>query len=458
MKRFVFALTLLLGVSHSFAQSMLSREKAVEDIDYYIRVMKESHYAPFMYISQAAYDAQVKQLKATIGDSIGIRDFVLLCYQVTALTKDAHCTPNLVQAAFMDEFKKEQFFPYKIVQDKHLIYAPLLLAKDLDIPEGTELVTINGKKFNALFEQIQSGIAGIPAFKEEAACRLMPYFLFLHGIQPPFVLGYKDEKGVLQQVTLPTGTTFKKALTASLPHLVQPYHSEIVEGTLGYIDVRSLSGDVKTFGAFLDTCFQTFRKANVKAVAIDLRQNSGGNTLLGDVLFSYITDKKYSWGNKSWRISQAYKDYLVADGDTGAAYLKQPNGTVWESGNNCVPEENKFTQNEKFQGKVFFITGPFTFSSAMAMADVVKTYHLGTLVGEPTGEDTQDFGEAFGILMPNSKIKIQSTTSFSHGADCHRTKNSPVQPDIPISRELVEKVWGKDKALHGVLHLTMLGN
>lgn len=453
MKRFFLSLILLLRVSHSDAQSMLSREKALEDIDYYIRTMQASHYAPFMYISQSAYDRQVKKLKGAIGDSINIRDFVLCCYQITALTKDAHSTPSLVQAAFMDEFKKEQFFPYKIVQDKHQIYAPLLLAKDLRIPVGTEIITINGKKFSQLFEQIQRGVAGIPAFKAEAACRLMPYFLFLHGIQPPFVLGYEDSTGTSREVTLSAGVTFKKALAATLPHIVQPYTSEIMEGALGYIDVRSLSGDVKTFGAFLDTCFQRFRKENLKVVAIDLRQNSGGNTLLGDVLLSYLTDKKYSWGNKSWKISQAYKDYLIADGDTTAAYLKEPNGSVWESGSNCEPEANKFVVNEKFKGKVAFITGPFTFSSAMALADVVKTYHIGTLVGEPTGEDTQDFGEAFAIVMPNSKIRIQSTTSFSHGADCHRVKNGPVQPDMFISGDLRARVWERDPALQMILHL-----
>jgi C-terminal processing protease CtpA/Prc len=249
-----------------------------------------------------------------------------------------------------------------------------------------------------------------------------------------------------------TGVSFKKALSATLPHLVRPYDSRILQDKLGYLDIRSLSGDTGHFRAFLDTSFLQFQRAGIRCLAIDLRKNSGGSTTLGDLLFSYITTKKYSWGAKSWKISQAYKNYLLAGGDTGALYLKKPNGTVWMSGDSCIPEANPFKTTMLFKGEVFFLTGPFTFSSAMDIADVVKEYKIGTIVGEPTGEYVKDFGEAFVIDLPNSKIKIQSTSSFNHGVSCSREQNGPVQPDIAVHNTLQEEVLGKDKALEYLLN------
>ena len=58
-----------------------------------------------------------------------------------------------------------------------------------------------------------------------------------------------------------------------------------------------------------------------------------------------------------------------------------------------------------------------------------------------------DFDEAFTIELPNSHTKIQSTTSFSHGADCHRIQNGPVLPNIIITNTLSDKIHGRDKVL-----------
>ncbi|TWF40705.1 putative DNA-binding protein [Chitinophaga polysaccharea] len=38
-----------------------------------------------------------------------------------------------------------------------------------------------------------------------------------------------------------------------------------------------------------------------------------------------------SIGIKSWRISEVYKDFLRANGDTADPYLQHPDGSIWES-------------------------------------------------------------------------------------------------------------------------------
>ncbi|MBC9909771.1 S41 family peptidase [Chitinophaga varians] len=450
-KSWIFPLTLLLGTNISLAQSTLSRGQAIADIDEYTRTMRASHYAPFTYTSQKDYDAGVEKIKRSIGDSINTRDLLWTFYRITALLGDAHATPQLGQLFLRDELKKDQFFPYKLVQEKHRLYIPVKLATELHIPAGAEITAINGRQMTALYEEILVGMAGLPSFREEASCRLLSYFLFLKGIQPPFVLSYKDNKGATGNTTISAGVPFRQALTATMPHIVQPYTYSILHNRLGYIDVRSLSGNVNAFRTFLDSCFRQFKAAHIHHLAIDLRQNSGGNTLLGDLLFSYITHKKYAWGRKSWRISQPYKNMLIAGGDTTDSYLKHANGTVWEH-EDCTPGDSPFKKDSVFEGTVSFITGPFTFSSAMAIADVVKTYGLATIIGEPTGENVQDFGEAFPIDLPNSKIRIQSTTSLSHGVNCDKKKNGPVLPDVRITTSLQHKVWDKDPMLEFILH------
>lgn len=88
----------------------------------------------------------------------------------------------------------------------------------------------------------------------------------------------------------------------------------------------------------------------------------------------------------------------------------------------------------------------------MTLADVVKAYRIGAITGEPTGELVKDFREAFVIDLPNSHLKIQSTTSFSHGVNCRKTKNGPVLPDIQIRNTLEDEIFEKDKPMEYLLN------
>ncbi|WP_394801084.1 S41 family peptidase [Chryseobacterium gleum] len=97
------------------------------------------------------------------------------------------------------------------------------------------------------------------------------------------------------------------------------------------------------------------------------------------------------------------------------------------------------------------LTGPFTFSSANLVADGMKQYKLAELVGEPTGEYTNDFGEAFMFTLPKSKIQMRSTSSMSFGADCNTSSYTPVVPDILIVPTLQDKINGIDKPLEYIL-------
>lgn len=47
------------------------------------------------------------------------------------------------------------------------------------------------------------------------------------------------------------------------------------------------------FKAFLEDTFRDINKKNIKELVIDLRENSGGDATLGDLLVEYIYDGKY---------------------------------------------------------------------------------------------------------------------------------------------------------------------
>ena len=66
------------------------------------------------------------------------------------------------------------------------------------------------------------------------------------------------------------------------------------------------------------------------------------------------------------------------------------------------PEEKGF----RFDGRLFLLTGPDTFSSAASFAAAVKDYEIGTIIGEETGGLRQCFGDQVRFRLPNSGISF----------------------------------------------------
>jgi hypothetical protein len=126
-------------------------------------------------------------------------------------------------------------------------------------------------------------------------------------------------------------------------------------------------------------------------------------------------------------------------------YLRSENQAI------LLDKENELMNPEKpeyyFDGKTCFLIGPETFSSANFLADAVKTYKLIKLIGMPTGEATNDFGEIVKFNLPHSNVLLIVSSTFDVGADADIKRHSAVQPDILINNNIMEKAveWLRGK-------------
>lgn len=443
--KLIFTILISLAFSiHIFAQSKVSKDQAIEDIDYFNKVLLEVHYNPFLFATKEFYFKKVEELKQSIKDSIGINDLILNLYKITSIIEDSHTSPSFIQPSLIKELKNDNFFPYLIVNEKNKLYFPISTAQKLHIQAGSELISINNFEVEKLLKDFNKCFGGLKEYSNEMSMRLFPYLLFLKGILPPYNITYKSKTKIKSQIIIKEGTTFKNALINYLPSLSKAYEFNILDNKLGLLRFNSMSIEINAFDRYIDSCVTIMKNKNIKHWAIDLRDNSGGNSILADLLISYFNSNDYSlMGKREWKISQQYKEYLLSQGDSTNEYLSKPNGTLWELGN-CKPGKPKFENNNVFNGKIILITGPFTFSSANMFADGVKKYKLAEIVGTNTGENTNDFGEVYSFTLPKTKIKMQVTTSFDLGTNCLSKELEPVKPDIVIKTPLKYKINEED--------------
>lgn len=444
-------LLLLLFVNSVMAQPYITRQQAMDDLEVMKTTILELHYNPYLFIDEATFNQSLTNCKQNLPDSLSLQQFIVTCYQITSLLKDGHCQPSVVQPLLIDDLKKEIFFPFRLVVYEGKVYVPMNTEMESGLPMGAEIVSINDINMSKYTLKIKSYLGGNENFTGEMSNRLLNYFMYLDGLRPPFDIRFIDSTGTEGSQFRPKGVKFANALATYMPGIKTPRHFKILNHRVGYLQFMSMSGDYNTWGNYLDSCFNLMKQQGITHFAVDLRDNSGGNSILGDLLLSYITTRKYTlMGGKKWKISKLYKEYLRQSGDTAHAYLNQPVGTIWSVGS-CEPHDNMFKSDILFNGRVYFLTGAFTFSSANMLADGAKQYKLAEIVGEPTGENTNDFGEAYSFTLPNSGIKIQTTTSYDIGANCNNKTFTPVIPDKLIKTGLHDLISGNDPVLRYVL-------
>jgi hypothetical protein len=148
----------------------------------------------------------------------------------------------------------------------------------------------------------------------------------------------------------------------------------------------------KVYKRTLKHFFEYVQKYGIKRIALDLRDNRGGDGRVVTEFIKYLPCK-------------AYKTYGSWDGH-------------WARKNKCKVRlirppaqmfKNKRYSGLIFKGDVFMLTSSKTFSSGMWFAVITQDNHLAKIVGEPCGGRPTGFGDGVQSRLPNSKLIFQTT-------------------------------------------------
>jgi C-terminal processing protease CtpA/Prc len=181
-----------------------------------------------------------------------------------------------------------------------------------------------------------------------------------------------------------------------------------------------------------------------------LRRNGGGDSRVNDELFAYVTSKPYAQFGKmrvrtSARLRREYGWFRYASIYWIAAFMPAGRITELPIGLARAPRATPL----RYDGPVYFLIGPGTFSSALACAVAVRDFGLGTLVGEATGEPAMTTGEVYSFVLPHSMLGTQLTTKTWMPPKPH-PPGEGIRPDIiaPISPSQLAR--GDDPALDAI--------
>ena len=453
------------ALPQSAVGSTITRDDAVSDVDVLFRTLEDVH--PDLYRSRSRDSVTVDRARviAALPPSLSRAELWIRLAPVVAALGDGHTSVAMPR----EEARRLQaegtlvFAPSIAMDDAGRVVVSAVLVRQPDLDGGDRFVSLNGLSADSLVRSWMAETSGeSDRFRAAEVTSAFRDFLLIHSIRAPYTLVTErsdstqrtTELSGIPQDSLRAIVTRNRAQRAT----ASTFTYRLLSPHVGYMDFRSMAGDLETFRTDLAAMFRRVAADSDRVLIVDLRANGGGDSRLGDEFLRYVTTAPYRMSAaKAWKMSAEYRAYFKTwvspplrwihawgFSSLGRQLMNGPDGKVV-----TLPEDAAAHEPAQpfFSGRVCVLIGPQTFSSAADLADAVKTYHLATLLGEETGGRPNGFGEAYIFRLPRSQLAVSVSSALFVRANGDTTDHRGVVPDVVVTPSDADRRAGRDPVL-----------
>lgn len=411
------------------------KSKLLEDFTQFRKILEKHHAGLYVFLDKGKFQARLDSIEQNI-DTMSELEFYKIIRKIMVSTREKHGEVGVLagdkSSNIAKVFKEQKVKSVPLVmafrpKDKAYIYANA--SPDSTILEGSELISINGKSIQKINKQIfpyivTDGYIKISKYDQMNSFFRYYYYLFVSQTED-FEVTYKTENET-QSIQL------KGLNIDSMNTWIEERYPEIVESrkkknlySLEYkkayetaiFTLHSFAGRRFTkdglrpkslFRAVFDTIQNQYQAKNI---VIDLRRNRGGRISYMFDLLSYLTSNKNKplvyeskkRGKKKWRKTRLKK----------------------------VKENN-------FQGNIYILVGPRTFSAGVMLAVFAKEFANAQIVGLETGGryDGTTAGSSKFFTLKNTRIRVRVPIYLYKYNIQKQKKGRGVMPDYRVPTSL----------------------
>ena len=448
---------------------VVTRADAIADLDAMMRMFEDVHpdlYAVWPRDSAASAHAR---LVAALPDTMSRIEWWKRLAPFVASFGDGHTNVQYPG----EEVRRAQLagtlvFPPSVAlsADGHLVVAAPIGAGP-GVSRDDRIVSINGLDADSLVRAWALGESGeSEAYREASVIQSFRDHVLLAGVRAPFSIGVATADnapriasvdGIAQDSLAALVRRGRANAVAREPWSPNFVYRLLDRGT-GYINFRSMAGDINKLRPAITGLFREVAADSVRTLILDLRDNGGGDSRIGEAVLQHFTTKAYrTESRKDWKMSAEYRAYFA----TGVAapvralhlWALHPVGREMFGGapGKFVTIETKPAAHSAaqpfFNGAVCVLIGPRSFSSAVDISDAIKTYGLARLIGEETGGRPNSFGEGLFFRLPRSGLSMSVSSARFVRANGDTTDHRGVVPDEVIVPTRDDWKAGRDAVL-----------
>lgn len=381
------------------ASGMLSREQALFDIDALIFAISQVHPDIFSVCRQEDLFRAVNRAKASLSDSVTPMQFYRASAPVVAMIGDGHTNLDFpYKSVFTGDLKRFPVF-VDVLTDRSLICTSSL---DSVISRGDRIVSVNGVSADSIVEAMMPYVSGErPHFRISRIDAMFPALFHMLYAADSYEVEYQPRgaKKILSH-TFPAvtfGEIKQRCPTTESGKKKDMYsYSADSLNDVAVMDFRSFY-DAERMKRFADSMFTDLREKNISNLIIDIRDNGGGHSRVGDILLRYISPKPFIQMDKALIRISPLTSKLMGDAGVEPMFVFQEVDTSQYIKPLSVREGH-------YTGNVYLLTSNKTFSSAGSFAWAFKECGMGTVVGEETGGMNVCYGDILQYTLPVSRL------------------------------------------------------
>lgn len=430
-----------------------------EDAGVLWQTFQQCHPSLYWYTPKDSLDHTFEIMISSLTDSLTEMQFRSRLAEAVAMIRCGHTSVRSSKAAnrYRDKSKKP-FFPLQVKtwSGDSMIVLANAFRKDSILVRGTSIQTINGKPVKEIVDTICRFISadGLHnSFKHQLISNNFPaWYRAIIGLSNQYELAVTTPNGVHKTIVIKNfDPVFEDSLrlvqNKEQPLQIVPAkqnpkikHKRIEEDRKLTIDTsRSLAiMELNTFShahlpGFFRRTFKKLEHFHIKNLAIELRENGGGNIINSTRLTRYFSNHSFKVADTVAAKSLKYpypslvKNGFIFKVQSWFVTSRKSDGRLHYR----MYEKKIFSPYTKrhFDGQVYIMTGGFTFSASTLFISPLKGQKNITVIGEETG------GDAYG----NTAVNVPDLT----------LPNTGVRVRLPLYRLVVNKNLPHDG--HGIM-------
>lgn len=373
----------------------ISKEDAVADLTYFYDRLKERHPA---WIDGSedktnAIDAVYQESMNGWGDEVSVLDLYQCTSKMAAILRDGHTRAFLIHEA-----------------------------KVIDMFDQVDEYGVAARINQFTLEELDERSKDLMSYELEEYRKTQLRNRWIWQEDTLALLGVDTSNGVT--VTFQNGQTYHYELKPYSEINKQNGEEETYqfvsyeldeERNLGIFDLKECIYD-NVYIAKVNEFFRKVKEKGITNIVVDLRNNGGGNSQVGDEFVAHLNHKSYLGLKGAVRLG----DQLVYYGD------------------NQIPVQ---LRKDAFDGTVYVLTNVNTFSAAMDFGMLIQDNGFGKIVGETSGNLPHCYIDCLNFQMPHSKLGFTISFKIHYRIDEKKAKD-PLTPDILVdSKKALDKVY-----------------
>ena len=435
--KFLLLLVFLGGHWIGFSQNYgnhpeIKKALLLQDLELLYQGLDQYHSGLYWYTPKDSIALAFQAAKKRISKDLNVLEFHKIIAPLVALSREDHTNVFLPEAVKERLGTQGKFFPFTVVLlDGALYMVKNGTSKNLPLT-GKKVLSINGQSITEIVDQIGSlfasdGYIKTVKYSDLEGFEFAKYYYYFYGQVPSFEVVFEQETHHFDALPLDSIRHHLKQRYPPTPPTADPETLvfEILNDSTAYLGLHTFDNGIirensknKHFKRFLAQSFQTIQKANIRHLVVDLSENGGGNEGNENLVFSYLGDDYQKYKKVRAKTQKAVLDngvdppitlrtfgfwekWLANKRLADGSYERKPRVGFGLRAYQKKPAH-------PFEGQLYVLIGPVTYSGGSELANMLYTNGLGTFIGQETGGGYQGntSGYSAELELPHSKITI----------------------------------------------------